>query len=569
MIDPDKNLSITNPFLRTQEPSTGSVTWSKDGKWLKEGDSKKFRLRIGKSPQTYIAIQDATGRNFFQRIKDYITHINIKAKQADGSIETVSVNIGSLSKRTQLSVVKIILKKLTGQLTLDYIQKKALKAQERIDVYDAIVANGRARASALGQDPELKEQQLRNLLHTSMKCKHLSKGIFYTIEKSVYIVQKDKKGPLRLMERTVKLGSGASGIVYEAFDLATKQSKAVKFATSEDYKESIENEYRILREIHSEGHVEGIQDAPHCVIDLQHPDLQFGYITEKYVSTLSDAIFLKTPMMEKLLGSRSLFRGLSYLHSKDFIHGDIKSENCCIQNGEFQLADFGSANRIDKIIPDNPLTFTRSFTSDADLREQYVITMNWRLHLMASGKIDEILQAVYLNTILTYIDPNDIKFDAEAARLYIANIILKYGSVEGFEKLDLPAAPFQKEIQQLKQNPKLLKEKRLNLSPFKLNKVQQAKLHERARALCKPHDVYGLGKTLLCQLRGRQMIDNASNQAELAKLSKDSDLAAVNPELTQLLTAMLDPDPTKRPTAQEAMLQYDQILQKIDKKAPQ
>jgi serine/threonine protein kinase len=547
-----KELSITRE-LTTNVPMRGAATWSKEGEWLPESESNRFRLILGKNPQTYIAIQ-ASHKSF----KDQLTHLNIKVAKKDGVAENVSVNIGSLSKRAQLSIATILFKKITGQLTLDYLEEKVRKAQDNIEVYNKIIENGRARAIESGQDPVVKTQELRKLIRMSLKSRRISKGIFHEIGQSGYIAQKDPKYHLRLMEMKEILGKGTYGTVYEAYDLASGRLEAVKIANQERGEDEIRNEYNILTEVHKHGHIKGIQDPPYCVLDLQHPDAKVGYIIAKYDFSLDHDKFLKkTPTLERLRDGLSLFQGLDALHERNIVHGDIKSANTSAKNGELHLADFGSAKKTNQVTLNYPLSaFTASFTSEADQKENAHLTLTDGLHRIASGKTFDLEKA---RILIFGLEQDDYMLNREATRLTIASILMKYKE-EDLKTIGMSQAQFTHEIEQLKQNRKLLKDKKLDFSPFKLNKAQLDQLQKEAITLAKSHDVYGLGKTMLCILTGKSTISHETEGAELLKLSHDPTFVDVNPKLYRLLGDMLNPDRKKRPTIHEAMIQYNQLI---------
>ena len=551
------NLSNSR-FIKTSVRKKGTATWSKKGEWIKESSSEALRLILSENPQTFIAMQDERNKSFLQRIRDHFTHITVYSKRDDGKKETISLNLGSLSKRTQKSFATILLLRITGKLTLDYIEESVRKAQENTQLFDRIIQNGLAKAIERGEDPNEKVNELKEVLHTVMKSRLLARGIFAKRGETTYIAYKNINNRFTIGEKRGILGEGSYGIVYEILNLETGDLDAAKFAKKTDKKNGLKNEDTILKLIHKDGHVNGVQCAPHFFLDLKNPDCGAFYIIKKFGFNLDNLDFLKSPMLEKLQNVKSLFNGLNEIHKKQIIHGDIKTANCCSENGEFQLADFGHARKSEHVLPEQPLkAYTPYFTSETDQQENMRLTLTYFLHQMAIGNIHKPYPKILI--LKAAIEHPSLIIDREAAKLTVASLLMKLKQ-EDFKIVKLPIELFKTEIEFLKQNPKNLAQ--LDMKNFKLNKYQLDQLTEQSLTLCKGHDVYGLGITLLCILTGNRFIAPKSIQAAFSKMTKNPDLTKFNPDLTKLLRDMMCKDSTKRPTSNEAMNRYYKILDK-------
>lgn len=540
----------------------GAATWSRQGEWIEEGTSKKLRLILTEDPQAFIAMRDdSTHKGWYESIRDQLTHISVQGQTADGSADSVSLNIGSLSKRTQLSVAMIFLIWITGRLTLDYVEQSVRKAQQNNRIFDQIILNGRARAVELGQDPDEKTTELREVMHTVLKSRRLAKGVLAQRGETTYIAHRDAHNSFTLEEKKDLLGKGAHGFVFEVLNLATGETEALKIAKQAEKKTGIKNENAILSFFHRNGHVEGIQDAPYFVIDLLNPELGLGYVTRKFDFSLNDLDFLKlTPAMEKLHASKSLFNGLCYIHANNYVHCDIKPANCCSNDGELQLADFGHARSFEEVTPEQPLgVCTKFFTSSSDQRKSKKITLAYCMHQIASGNVKNAIAKAWI--IQTAIEHPSFDIDRTAAKFTIASLLLKI-SDEKLAALDIATDLYKTEMDILRNNPAEIKTRQLDIASFKLSKTEMEQLKQASFALCQGHDVYGLGVTLVCILTGNPSIAPSSLAAALANLSKNPEFAAVNPDLTKLLRQMLNKDCSKRPTAKEAMDSFNALLEK-------
>lgn len=141
----------------------------------------------------------------------------------------------------------------------------------------------------------------------------------------------------------VKIGQGASGGVFTAFDEQTKQCVAIKQMELEKQpkKELIINEILVMKGSKHGNIVNFIESY------LLKKDL---WVVMEYMEggSLTD-IVTHSIMNEGQMGAvcRETLKGLRFLHSKGIIHRDIKSDNILLSlNGDIKLTDFGFCAQI-------------------------------------------------------------------------------------------------------------------------------------------------------------------------------------------------------------------------------
>ncbi|KPV74164.1 uncharacterized protein RHOBADRAFT_37120 [Rhodotorula graminis WP1] len=149
--------------------------------------------------------------------------------------------------------------------------------------------------------------------------------------------------PTKLYRNLVKIGQGASGGVYTAYQVGTNLSVAIKQMNLEQQpkQDLIINEILVMKESRHANIVNYIDSF------LLRGDL---WVVMEYMEggSLTDVVTCNIMSEGQIAAvSREVLQGLRHLHSRGVIHRDIKSDNILLSmQGEIKLTDFGFCARI-------------------------------------------------------------------------------------------------------------------------------------------------------------------------------------------------------------------------------
>ncbi|KAI8877139.1 kinase-like protein [Backusella circina FSU 941] len=145
-----------------------------------------------------------------------------------------------------------------------------------------------------------------------------------------------------------QVGSGANGAVVRATKKNTKLHVAIKRCYIED--QDTPHHAYILRELR----IMGCLDHPN-LIQIREASLWGDYLwmcMELMSCSVFNLLYNTTVGLSEgnaIRVAKECLEGLVYLHSKNYMHRDIKCENILLsQNGQVKLADFGLATMLSK-----------------------------------------------------------------------------------------------------------------------------------------------------------------------------------------------------------------------------
>lgn len=151
--------------------------------------------------------------------------------------------------------------------------------------------------------------------------------------------------PTKKYRNLIKIGQGASGGVYTAYELGTNKCVAIKQMNLEQQpkKDLIINEILVMK------------DSKHKnVVNFMDSFLVKGdlWVVMEYMEggSLTDVVTFNM-MSEGQISAvcRETLHGLQFLHSKGVIHRDIKSDNILLSmEGSIKLTDFGFCAQINE-----------------------------------------------------------------------------------------------------------------------------------------------------------------------------------------------------------------------------
>ncbi len=139
-----------------------------------------------------------------------------------------------------------------------------------------------------------------------------------------------------------KIGSGAFSKVWEAVDVQTKQTVAMKVSYSRFTNNALEKEFTTLRKLNNPHIISPIAFyydrrelvTTHMIIPFMRRDL--------YARVVEQNLRMSDEDLRKLV--IDIADAIKHIQSKDLVHRDIKPENILIDDdGNYVLCDFGNA----------------------------------------------------------------------------------------------------------------------------------------------------------------------------------------------------------------------------------
>lgn len=168
-------------------------------------------------------------------------------------------------------------------------------------------------------------------------------------------LEKDSWDDVKYMKGAL-IGQGSFGSVYLALHAVTGELMAVKQVevpsaagtSAMDQKkismvEALKREIGLLRDLKHKNIVQYLGSSS----DDEHLNIFLEYVPGGSVATM---LVNYGPLGESLIQNfvRQILQGLSYLHSRDIIHRDIKGANILVDNkGSVKISDFGISKRVE------------------------------------------------------------------------------------------------------------------------------------------------------------------------------------------------------------------------------
>ncbi|KAG1826510.1 kinase-like domain-containing protein [Suillus variegatus] len=139
------------------------------------------------------------------------------------------------------------------------------------------------------------------------------------------------------------MGSGSYAVVYHAWNIMKDDAVAIKLELIANHSSSVQHEYAILKRLKGGVGIPralwfGRESAYHAlVLDLLGPSLHDIFLTHNRKFSLHTVVNLGDQLLSRL----------EYIHSHNYVHGDIKPQNVLVGLGHLRhtafIIDFGIA----------------------------------------------------------------------------------------------------------------------------------------------------------------------------------------------------------------------------------
>ncbi len=414
MISHDLSL-IKNIIEITADPSL-----TKKGEIIARGKRMK-RVEFGDNAKFHVAAKVINQSSLIDRIigyfgKKFRYYVEIEKGQS------TLLNVNSIAKRLHLKKKDIYKAADDGTLaTLLVAQSKRISPI--LAQYEQLVNQGNLSPEGSDLTPRVLIKAITVALTTKLdvaehliKVKVKKKFGFGSFKNRRFLVKKQGDGDQSLLYIAKKLGAGGFGKAFITRDLKIGKIQVFKQAKAkaQGAKADIENEFKLLKEIHAKGKVWGIQAEPS--LQLEMTSYKSGYLGKKYDSDYATDIkkYKSYASEQKLSDLHQLLFGLKYLADHDILHGDLKPENVFVKTGRkgikrVHIADLGGACQVDAKLPniENSFLLGRGFTSwyapkgDMNAANRFIIGRNKQSLIEVEKKRDVFAMGFLLYEALT------------------------------------------------------------------------------------------------------------------------------------------------------------------------